>query len=262
MTSDDRPLAGPDIVQGWDELAAAYQRWVGWPDDDLSWGLRCPPERDLKLVTDVVDGAATVVVGCGGGQDLVALDRLGAGPLVGTDPSQAQLAHAARALDTAGISARLLPVPAERLEGVDDGTADLVVSVQALNYVEDVAACVAEVERVLRPGGVFAMSVLHPADVSTDDTPPYGWHTPYARVERDWVWDGLADTDVALRSWFRSPADWFTAVTAGGLIVEQLLEPAPTDDRRWIDRGWLDEDAYAKLDVVPGSIALRARRRM
>jgi SAM-dependent methyltransferase len=250
----------PDIVRGWDMLADAYQAWVGWPEEELTWGLRCPPERDLHLVDDVVPGARTLVLGCGGGQDLVALAALGAGELIGTDPSAAQLAHARGRLDDAGLTARLLAVPAEDLVGIDDASVDLAVSVQALDYVRDLDACVSELRRVLRPGGTVALSVLHPADLSTDEAPPHGWHTPYWRSQRDWTWDGLADADVELRSWFRPPSTWFTSFTDGGLVVERLLEPPPVDDRRWLERGWLDEAGYRKMETVPGTILLRARR--
>jgi SAM-dependent methyltransferase len=250
----------PDITAGWDRLAAAYQREVGWPEDELSWGLRCPSERELGLVSDVARGAATVVIGCGGGQDLVALAHLGAGPLTGIDPSAEQLAHAARRCEAAGVDARLVRAGAEDLAVLADGTADLVVSVQALDYVADLAACFGEVRRILRPGGRLAFSVLHPADLSTDDRPPHGWHTAYFTEQRDWEWSGLADEPVRLRSWFRSPAAWFTAVTAAGLEVTRLLEPAPVADPRWRELGWLDEATEAKLDLVPGTIALTAVR--
>ncbi|MFA9429397.1 class I SAM-dependent methyltransferase [Egicoccus sp. AB-alg2] len=251
----------PDAnARGWDVLADAYQREVGWPDDALTWGLRCPPEEDLRLVTDLVTGATTVVVGCGGGQDLLALARMGAGRLVGVDPSARQLAHARRRLDEAGVEATLVRADAEALHEVPDGAADLVVSVQALNYLEDVDGGMAEAWRVLRPGGHLVFSVMHPADAVTDDAPPYGFRRSWFEVASDWVWDGLAEEDVAFRSWFRSASDWFTACRRAGFDVERLLEPAPADDRRWIERGWLDEDGYAKLDRVPATIAVRARR--
>lgn len=253
-------MTAPDNRAAWDALADAYQEHVGWPDDDLTWGLRCPPERELGVVADVVGGARTLVIGCGGGQDLVALHRLGAGPLIGLDVSARQLDHARERLAAEDVSAELVRADATDLAWCADGSLDLVVSVQALDYVADTARLFAEVRRVLRPGGVVAFSVLHPADLATDDAPPHAWTGSYFAAERDWVWDGLGDEDPTLRSWYRSPAAWFTAVTAAGLTVERLLEPAPVDDRRWVDSGWLDEAGYAKLDRVPGTIVVRARR--
>ncbi len=71
------PPRPDDNATGWDRLAEAYATHVGWVDDELTWGLRCPPERELCLVSDVVGGARTAVVGCGGGEDGLALARLG-----------------------------------------------------------------------------------------------------------------------------------------------------------------------------------------
>ncbi|WP_052667983.1 class I SAM-dependent methyltransferase [Nitriliruptor alkaliphilus] len=255
-----RGPSGADNGAAWDRLADAYQRWVGWPEDVLTWGIRCPPEEDLHLVTDVADGARTLVLGCGAGEDLVALARLGAGPLTGIDPSQRQLAHAGRRCDAAGLDVTLVASGAEDLDAVADASQDLVVSVQALDYVRDLDRCLAEVHRVLVPGGVVALSVLHPADLATSGDPPHGWHRSYFTEELAWAWDGLVDEDVALTSWFRSPSTWFTACTRAGLVVERLLEPRPVDDERWIERGWLDATGYAKADLVPSTILVRARR--
>ncbi|MBW3620403.1 MAG: class I SAM-dependent methyltransferase [Actinobacteria bacterium] len=253
-------MTTPDNEASWDALAGAYQEHVGWPDDELAWGWRTPPEAELGLVSDVVQGATTLVLGCGGGQDLVALARLGAGALTGLDVSSSQLEHARRRLDGAGVAADLVHADAADLDGLDADSFDLVVSVQALNYVDPLDRLFAGVRRVLSPGGTLAFSVMHPAEAATEDAPPWPWTGSYFGEQRDWVWDGLTEDELSFRSWFRSPAAWFTAVTDAGLVVERLLEPAPVPDRRWIERGWLDEDGYAKLDRVPATICLRARR--
>lgn len=252
-------MSSADNVAGWDALADAYQEHVGWVEDELTWGLRCPPEAELGLVADVVEGAATVVLGCGGGEDLVALHRMGVGALTGVDPSVAQLRHARRRCAAAGVEATLVRAVAEELDALADASADLVVSVQALNYVADADRCMREIRRVLRPGGVLTFSTLHPADVCTDDARPHGWRRSWFQVQQDWTWDGLAG-EIAFTSWFRSASDWFAACTDAGLVVERLLEPAPVEDPRWIERGWLDAASYAKADTVPSTILVRARR--
>lgn len=247
-------------ARGWDRLADAYQRHVGWPEDELTWGIRCPPESDLRLISDVVQAARTLVLGCGGGEDLVALAALGAGPLTGVDPSLRQLEHARRRCAARDLDPTLIPSGAEDLSAVEDASQDLVVSVQALDYVGDLDRCFAEVHRVLRPGGVLALSVLHPADLATSDAPPYAWHRSYFTSQHRWTWDGLADDAIEFTSWLRPPSSWFAACTEAGLLVERLLEPAPVDDPRWMERGWLDADGYDKGELVPATILVRARR--
>lgn len=251
---------GPDNAAGWDRLADAYQAHIGWPDGALAWGFRCPPESDLQVLAGATSEARTLVLGCGGGQDLVALARLGVGALTGIDPSARQLDHARARLDRAGLDATLVRTGAEDLGALDDAAFDLVVSVQALNYVADAGRCFSEVHRVLAPGGTLAFSVMHPADALTSDSPPHGFERAWWDVASDWVWDDLAESDVPLRSWFHSTADWFTLVSDAGLVTERLIEPPPIEDPTWLDNGWLDELTYAKLDVVPATIILRASR--
>lgn len=252
-------MTDPDgNARSWDTLADAYQHEVGWPEDDLAWGIRCPRESQLAVLAGA--SGATLVLGCGGGQDLVALARLGLGPLTGLDASPRQLAHARMRLAAHDLEADLVESDAADLSRFAADSFAMVVSVQALDYVGDAAACFGHIARVLRPGGTLAFSVVHPADAATAETTPFGWEHSYFDVEREWVWDGLADADPVLRSWYRSPADWFTLVTGAGLVVDRLLEPPPSPDPWWHESGWVDADGWAKLDRVPGTIVVRARR--
>jgi len=250
----------PDNRAAWDALAGAYQEHVGWPDEALTWGFRCPPESELRVLGDLT-GARVLVLGCGGGQDLVALARMGAARLSGIDISDEQLVHAGARLAAAGRKARLVQGSADDLRRFRSGSVDVVASVQALNYVERLDRCFAEVYRVLVPGGRFAFSVLHAADASTAETHPHAWHRSYFAAQADWTWDGLTEDAVELRSWYPTVAGWATAMIDAGFELERLIEPAPIDDRSWIDRGWLDEASYAKLDLVPATLIVAGRRR-
>ena len=251
--------SAPDNRAAWDQIAAPYQEHVGWPDEALTWGFRCPPERELRILGDVA-GKRTLVLGCGGGQDVAALARMGAGELTGLDISDEQLAHARDRLRAMGREASFVRGDAADLGAFADASFDLVVSVQALNYVEDLDRCFGEVHRVLVGGGYLAFSVLHGVDVSTEDAPPYGFKRSYFQREVDWEWDGLTERAVSLRSWFPTVAAWFAALTGAGFTVERIEEPRPVEDRTWIELGWLDEASYAKLDVVPSTLIFGARR--
>jgi arsenite methyltransferase len=96
-----------------------------------------------------------VDVGCGAGFDsLIAVRMVGAeGCVVGVDMTPAMLAKARQSAAEAGSAnvtfregyAEALPVP--------DGWADVVISNGVLNLVPDKAAALAEMARVLKPGG-------------------------------------------------------------------------------------------------------------
>jgi arsenite methyltransferase len=128
--------------------------------------------RRRKLIHEALgaqDGERILDAGCGPGFYVAELlDEIGAnGSIVGIDGSPQMLALAARRvgprenveLHEADVTS--LPVPDEDL--------DAVLSVQVLEYVADIPAVLAEIRRVLRPGGRV---VIWDVDWST-----VSWHS-------------------------------------------------------------------------------------
>lgn len=249
----------PDNRTSWDRISSAYQENLGWFSDRLAWGIRCPFEDELRLLGDV-RGRHILVLGCGGGQDIAALAKMGAGCVTGVDISSSQLEHARDRLlreDLLTI-ARLIHGSVEDLDLVDSESVDIAMSAHTLNYVEHADACFAETFRVLKRNGVFAFSVQHPADASTMDDPPFGFEKPYFQAQFDWEWQNLGGA--RFRSYYRTAGEWFTLLTDAGFAVERLLEPPPSDDAEWSKTGWAGMNDYAKYDTVPGTLIFAARK--
>lgn len=251
----------PDNRAGWDAISAEYQERLGWPSDRLAWGIRCPFEDELQLLGDV-SGLSALVLGCGGGQDIAALAKMGATRITGVDVSDRQLDHSRDFLlgeDVLSIT-RLVHGSVEDLRVIDDESIDIAVSIHALNYVERADLCFAETHRVLRSDGLFAFSVQHPADASTHDEPPFGFDKPYFQVECEWPWSGLAGDDARFRSYYRTVADWFDLLSSAGFMIERILEPRPSDDSAWLETGWGLRDDFEKYATVPGTLIFVARK--
>src|SRR5436853_7391209 len=107
--------------------------------------------RDLALAAlDAQPGDFVVDVGCGPGFYVAALAEQ-AGTVTGIDPSASMLALAERKTKDHGnvtlLKGEAIPLP------LGDASMDRVLSVQVFEYVADVPAALAEVRRVLRPGG-------------------------------------------------------------------------------------------------------------
>lgn len=102
------------------------------------------------------EGRIALDIGAGPGFGLVLLHRCGFLP-IGIDISLAMLRLAKRTLD--GIS--LVRATAESLP-FSTGTFDAVLCLGALEYIWRLDAALAEVRRVLRPGGCLVASMLNP----------------------------------------------------------------------------------------------------
>ena len=141
--------------------------------------------RRRQLVRDALEcapGQSIIDVGCGPGfyaSEL--LEQVGPqGRVVGVDTSAPMLAAAARRCEGRG-RAEFHQAPATALP-VASASFDRALSVQVMEYVADVPAALAEIHRVLRPGG---RAVVWDVDWST-----VSWHSRdrerMARVLRAW----------------------------------------------------------------------------
>ena len=136
--------------------------------------------RELALAAlDAQPGDSVVDIGCGPGFYVAALAEQAAN-VTGIDPSASMLALAARRTEAHGnvtlLQAEAIPLPLE------DASMDRALSVQVFEYVADVSSALAEIHRVLRPGGRV---VLWDIDWTT-----LSWHADDAermgRMTRAW----------------------------------------------------------------------------
>jgi phosphoethanolamine N-methyltransferase len=129
-----------------------------WGEGFLSPG---GPEEVARILDGQdIAGAAVLDIGCGaGGIDIALVARHGAGYVCGIDVEDTVLARARTLVAAAGLGGRIglakvapgpLPFP--------PGTFDVVFSKDSIVHIPDKAALMAEVFRVLKPGGRFLAS--------------------------------------------------------------------------------------------------------
>lgn len=119
------------------------------------------PEEVARVVQGIdLTGASVLDIGCGaGGIDIALVRTHGADYVCGVDVEDTVLKHARALIDAAGLSARIgcikiapgpLPFP--------PATFDVVFSKDSIVHIPDKTALMAEVFRVLKPGGWFLAS--------------------------------------------------------------------------------------------------------
>lgn len=148
-------------------------------------------------------------VGCGEGRFCRMLRGLGIA-VTGVDPTLALLERA-KELDPGGDyragTAEALDFPAQTFE--------LVISYITLVDINDADAAIAEMARVLRPGGTLLIANL--ASSATAEG-------AYFDERAEWVeWRGIH-----IRNWHRPLSRYLQACLAQGLALRTFLEPEPT----------------------------------
>lgn len=209
----------------------------------------------LAMLPDLT-GRNGLDLGCGEGHNTRLLARRGA--------QMTAVDIAGRFIDAAVAEERHRPLGIRYLHSsavalpFQDGAFDFVVAFMSLMDMPDLASVLAEVHRVLRPGGFLQFSIEHPCTAP----PGSGWVTDQdgRRVARamagyfdqqphvdTWIF-GAAPVDLRRnRRPFRIPrfprtlGAWLNAIASAGLIVEAADEP------------YADEAAIARHPQLEGT---------
>jgi SAM-dependent methyltransferase len=127
----------------------------------------------------------------------------------------------------------------------------------ALPFVADAGSVLAEVERVLVPGGRAVLGVSHPMRWAFADDPgeagltairPYFDRTPYAEVDDR--------GEVSYVEHHRTVGDWVDLVVGAGLVLDRLVEPPWKPDNPDIWGGW----SPLRGALLPGTLILSAHK--
>jgi SAM-dependent methyltransferase len=214
-----------------DGVHPAWEAHAEWWQDGFTAG--ADPEYEeqiLPLAAQHLAGARRVLdVGAGEGQ-VARLASAGGAPLVvGAEPAWGQLEVAGeRSGGPAYVrgGAERLPFP--------DGAFDAVVACLVFEHVQGVDAAIAEVSRVLEPGGRFVFFLNHPLL----QTPSSGWIDDHLLDPPEQYWRigpylveditmEEVEQGVFLPFVHRPLSRYVNAMAANGLLVTHMEEPAP-----------------------------------
>jgi ubiquinone/menaquinone biosynthesis C-methylase UbiE len=218
-----------NLREAWESQAANWIRWARKPGFDTYWRFH----RQHLLSSLPAPGRLTLDIGCGEGR--LTRDLRGLGHrAIGIDSSGSMIA-AAREADPDGdyLHADAAALPFE------DGAADLAIAFMSLMDMDDMPGAVAEIGRVLEPGGRLVAAVVHPINSAGqfvpregDDDAPFVIESylelrPYIdQLER-------AGLSMTFSSIHFTLEDYSRALEACGFLIEQVREHYDDENPRW-----------------------------
>lgn len=221
-----------EIKERWELTSTEFQEradvsvQINWGWDDVC---------DDALLGDV-DGQAVLELGCGGGQDTVALAERGA-TVTGIDLTRQQLHHASDLFDDHGLEIDVVEGDITDLPFVA-GQFDLAFNTWVFQWVPDIEGCFFEAHRVLRPGGRLVFSMPHPyfelADPDSREVVE-----SYFDTGRQVTVDGREEYPDMV-TYRRKVSDVYNALRETGFEVEQMLEPGSADPDDYEPGPWGD----------------------
>ena len=224
--------AGVRVVDSADEVGAIdYADGLEAPGAGFVWGPEGLDEAEAGLLgtVDLLGGQLVLEVGCGAAQCSRWLAAQGARS-VGLDIALAQLRHAGAEVPVVAGSGVALPF---RDHVFDSAFA----SYGAVQFVADLDALLAEVARVLRPGGRWVFSATHPIRWAFPDEPgPEGLSVSGSYFDRSpYVEVDTPGGPAVYAEFHRTIGDYVGALRRAGFSVDAIVEPEWPD---WNDQTW------------------------
>ena len=258
-----------EVAEYWDENADAWTKLARAGYDvyrdylNTPWFLRMLPEVAQLRGLDI---------GCGEGHNTRLLAGLGA-RMTAVDVSARFIRHARETERVEPLGIRYVVASAVELP-LDDAWFDFAVAFMSMMDIPENDRALAEVCRVVKPGGFFQFSITHPCS-----------NTPHRRLLRDEFGSAYAlelggyfdDTESRIEEWifgaapaearkglrpFRVPrfnrtvSDWLNAVVEAGFRLERVEEPHADQETRRRCPDMQD------TQIMPYFLHIRCRRPM
>jgi SAM-dependent methyltransferase len=247
-----------------DEASELWEVNSGWWQESFTDG--ADPEYTEQIIPLLRDHLAQAAagrvldIGCGEGQlARVAAELPGVRQVVGLDPTWGQLeVGLLRQPPSPGGQVRYVRGAADGLP-FPDAEFDTAFACLVFEHIEGTVTALAEVGRVLRPGGTFLLFLNHPLL----QAPGSGWVDDHILGEQYWrigpylvEHHGVEEVDknVWIPFVHRPLSLYVNGLVAAGLYLTAMVEPPPPD-------GFLERaEEYQQAAAFPRLLVLRAEK--
>jgi ADP-ribose pyrophosphatase YjhB (NUDIX family)/2-polyprenyl-3-methyl-5-hydroxy-6-metoxy-1,4-benzoquinol methylase len=274
-----------DAIQCWDEAAEEFASFFAEGGDRYHKHIINPC---LLALAGDLSGKTVLDLACGEGHLARHLAELTHGDirLLGVDASQAMIRIARERSQAFPHSLTFQQGDATDLRGIAADAFDIVICNMALQDIKDYQRAICEAARVLKPGGAFLFSILHPCFF----TPGCGWLTDDQGDIIAWrvnhyhsslAWKCTVKHQMSAQAYmFHRPLeDYAAALRDSGFVITDMREPTPSPQliaehpklarelRRggfWVVRCALPEDAAGQRYPEPtvGALIVDTRGRL
>ncbi len=256
-----------EVAAHWERNAETWTRTSRAGHDVYRDALNTP---SFLAMLPPVDGLTGLDVGCGEGSNTRKLAERGA-RMTGIDIAPTFVRHAAAAEvdDPLGIAYQVADAQALPF---DDASFDFATAFMSLMDMPRQAAALAEVYRVLKPGGFLQFSILHPCFVPPKRRNVRGENGTVCAVEvaeyfnevdgqiDRWIFSDIPEEQRTVLEPFSVPrfhrtlASWVEMICGAGFVIERFGEPRASDA---VARQY---PAVADTQVAPIFLLVRAAK--
>jgi ubiquinone/menaquinone biosynthesis C-methylase UbiE len=257
-----------NIIHAWDDLSEYYQKTVRISTRDIHYGLLAHGENQLSLLGHV-KGKRVLEVGCGGGQNTIALARKGA-EAVGVDPAHSQIIYAQNLAVTCNSTAHFAVASAVDLP-FNNEHFHVVLTSYAFDFVEDIKKAFEEVYKVLKREGIFILCLSHPyfnaviACLTGEEPEPRTYVSWPETIT--WNWESQEES-IQMWSYNRTLSQIVNPLVEQGFILEKIVEQGIEDVASMSEEekstipyvsGW-NEKEYLFLQRLPCTFIVKFKK--
>ena len=251
----------PRTVESYNKNAEQYNAHVSNPEDSIFHSYYEKPALRAELPD--LAGKDVLCIGCGSGVDAQWLVDNGAQNVIGVDISEGLIKVGKR--ERPNLDLRVMDM--EQLD-FEDNSFDLACSSLAIHYLKTMTPALKEARRVLKPGGLYVMSSMHPIDSSMEiweegniKGARLDWQKDETTQERTVRGDYMSPDgdgtraitgylgDINVTAYHRTFSVMLQQIMDSGFTVERCVEPLPLPELKDVN-----PSVYEQLVKMPSFI--------
>lgn len=245
------------IQQGWNSMSSSYQNLSDISTGDIHFAPFAAGNNELNVLGEL-EGKNILELGSGALQNSVFMSDQGA-HVTAVDFSINQLRYGQNNLEGHKFNINIVLADISQLDFLKPSQFDGIITIFALEFLENIDLFFKSCERLLKPGGWLVVSTVHPLSAfEWDDGKEFlevrNYFNPPVEVWRE------ADSDPNAVTIFRSISEIFTSITDSGLKIEILMEPEGNNSQSPY-KGSYWEPYKARFQFIPFAVVFKAFKR-